>query len=119
MDNDFNSENSYHQYQDPNSSMNGCNNYNNYNNYSSSQGSYYNNDEHTRPLTLGEWIVTLLVPMIPCVGIIFYFVWAFGKNVNVNRKNFCRANLIIMGVLLLIYLVVFGLMGSSIFPDIM
>lgn len=31
------------------------------------------------PLSMGEWILTILVMMIPCVGLIIYLVWAFGK----------------------------------------
>lgn len=48
---------------------------------------------------------------IPCVGIILYFVWAFGKNGNINRRNYCRAYLIIMGIavlLAIIFLFIFG-----------
>lgn len=68
--------------------------------------------EDTSPLSLGEWILTILVmQLVPCVGIIMYFVWAFSKNGNVNRKNFCRAYLIITGIMLgivLIMAIIFG-----------
>ena len=52
-----------------------------------------------KPLTTGEWIVTLLVFMIPGVNIIMHLVWAFGEG-NISRRNFCRAQLIILAVLL-------------------
>ena len=68
--------------------------------------------EDTSPLSLGEWILTILVmQLVPCVGIVMYFVWAFSKNGNVNRKNFCRAYLIITGIMLgivLIMMIIFG-----------
>jgi uncharacterized protein involved in cysteine biosynthesis len=51
-------------------------------------------DPNKRVMTMGEWFVTLLVTLIPCVNLIMMLVWAFG-NGNENRKNFCRANLII------------------------
>lgn len=47
------------------------------------------------PLSVGEWALTLVVLMIPCVNIVMLFVWGFGSG-NVSRRNFCRAQLIIM-----------------------
>ena len=54
-------------------------------------------DPNKAVMTMGEWLITLIVLAIPCVNVIMYFVWAFG-NGNENRKNFCRAGLIVMAV---------------------
>ena len=67
-------------------------------------------NDNTRPLSTGEWFLTLFVLAIPLVGIIMYFVWAFGAG-NVNRTNFCRAGLLWMAiwfVLVILFLVAFG-----------
>ncbi len=48
----------------------------------------------TRPLTLGEWMITLLVLWIPLVNIIMYVVWAISDTGNVNRKRFCQASIL-------------------------
>ncbi len=48
----------------------------------------------TRPMTVGQWMFTLLILAIPLVNIIRYLVWAFGSSGNVNRKTFCQASLI-------------------------
>ncbi|MDR1801655.1 MAG: hypothetical protein LBQ95_07455 [Lachnospiraceae bacterium] len=48
------------------------------------------------PMTLGDWVLTILALLIPCAGIILYLVWAFGSTGNVNRRNYCRAYLIIL-----------------------
>jgi len=50
--------------------------------------------EDTRPMTIGDWMITLLVLAIPIVNLIMYLVWAFGSGGNVNRKTFCQASLI-------------------------
>jgi hypothetical protein len=50
--------------------------------------------KETRPMTIGDWMITLLVLAIPIVNIIMYLVWAFGSSGNVNRKTFCQASLI-------------------------
>ena len=65
--------------------------------------------------TLG-WLGTLLVLVIPIVGIVLYFVWAFGTGGNLNRRNYCRAALIMMAVsivLSIIFGVTFAAMISS------
>ena len=33
-----------------------------------------------KPLTTGEWFVTLLVLALPIVGLVMYFVWGFGTG---------------------------------------
>lgn len=45
-------------------------------------------------MTIGQWMVTLLVLAIPFVNIIMYLVWAFSDAGNVNRKTFCQASLL-------------------------
>lgn len=82
-------------------------------NYGNNPNSPYNGMD-TSPMTMGDWLLTLLACMIPCAGIILLFVWAFGKNGNVNRRNFCRAQLIIIGVLAVIYFIVILIWGVSI-----
>lgn len=67
------------------------------------------------PLSMGEWILTILVMMIPCVGLIIYLVWAFGKNGNVNRRNYCRAYLIIYAVILVISILFVVVFGAALF----
>lgn len=67
----------------------------------------------TTPLTVGEWLITLLLLLVPCVGIIMYFVWAFGKTGNLNRRNFCRAGLILYAVCLVLYILIIVVFGAA------
>jgi ABC-type Fe3+ transport system permease subunit len=49
-----------------------------------------------------DWLLTLFISYLPLVGIIMLFVWAFGSDDNLSRRNWARAQLIIsliMGVL--------------------
>ena len=67
-------------------------------------------DNNIRPLSTGEWFLTMFVLGIPLVGIVMYFVWAFGAG-NVNRTNFCRAGLIWMAIAIvvgLLFMFAFG-----------
>ena len=63
-------------------------------------------------MTMGEWLITLIVLAIPCVNVIMYFVWAFG-NGNENRKNFCRAGLIVMAIGIVLSLVLYAVVGAG------
>jgi hypothetical protein len=67
----------------------------------------------TSPLSLGQWLLTILAAWIPCAGIIIYIVWAFSGNGNVNRRNYCRASLIVAGVILLIYIIFVVIFGAA------
>ncbi len=82
---------------------------------SQNQGNYYQNqhDPNKDVMGMGEWLITLIVLAIPCVNIIMYFVWAFG-NGNENRKNFCRAGLIMMAVGIVLTILLYSVIGISI-----
>ncbi len=79
MDNNFNNEQQYQQpvYQQP----------------VYQQPVYQQPTEDTSVMTIGQWMLTTFLLMLPCVGLIMAFVWGFGSG-NVNRKNYCRAWLI-------------------------
>ena len=73
-------------------------------NNASNYGGGYNNS---------EWIVTLIIMAIPCVNIIMCFVWGFGSTGNLNRRNFCRAYLIMIAVVFVLYLILAVTVGVS------
>ena len=79
------------------------------------QNGYYQDPRRNRfsqeleePMTLGEWIVTLLISVIPCVNVIMMFEWAFGSSTKRSKSNWAKAMLIfllifvIIGVILMI-----------------
>ena len=62
-----------------------------------------------------------LFTMLPCAGIILAFVFAFGSNENVNRRNFARFYLLLLAigvVVSLLFTLLFGAMFSSIFREL-
>ena len=64
-----------------------------------------NDSESARPLSTGEWFVTILILGLPVVGIVMHFVWAFSDG-NIGRRNFCRATLLLLAIVLGIALMV-------------
>ena len=50
---------------------------------------------NSQPLSVGQFIGMLIIMAIPLVGFIMMLVWAFGSNVNKNKKNYAIATLIV------------------------
>lgn len=68
------------------------------------QGGY--EQELEPPVTVGEWLVSMLLLLIPCVGIVLMFVWAFSGNEKKSKANYFKASLILTGIVLALYLLV-------------
>ncbi|MFF0827673.1 hypothetical protein ACFYU8_12405 [Brevibacillus sp. NPDC003359] len=66
--------------------------------------------ENERVMSVKDWVITFLIMIIPVVNLVMYFVWAFGSEGNLNRKNWAKANLLIIGVCIGLYVSVFFLM---------
>lgn len=77
-------------------------------------GSNYTLDPNTSVMKTTEWLLTLIILNIPFVGFIMSLIWAFGNNDNYNRRNFCRAYLIIV-IIAFVLMIIFA---STIFAVI-
>lgn len=69
------------------------------------------NTELEEPMSMGEWMVTLLIMMIPCANIIMMFVWAFSSKEKKSKSNYFKASLIftaIQFVLIIILMIAYG-----------
>jgi hypothetical protein len=90
--------------------------YNQQSSYNQQYQTNYNGQQLEPPLTLGNWIIIMILVAIPCVNIVMLLIWSFGKNVNTSKKNYSRAMLIFMliGIVLsLIFSSVLAAMFSS------
>ncbi len=74
-------------------------------------------NELEEPVTFGEWMITMLVMMIPCVNIVMMFVWAFG-NGKKSKSNYFKAALVwaLIGIVISI---LFTVIGGATFAGIM
>ncbi len=62
-------------------------------------------------VSLGDWLVTLLISSLPIFGFIMLLVWAFGGGAKESKRNFARATLIfslIVGVIGVVVAIIFG-----------
>ena len=67
-------------------------------------------------MTVGQYIVMFLISAIPLVGIIMWFVWAFGSDVNVNKKNLAKA-VLIMALIGVVIWILFAILFASVFAS--
>ena len=49
-------------------------------------------------MTLGGWVITLIITAIPLVGLIMLFVWGFSSNTDHSKKLWAQANLIMVAI---------------------
>lgn len=70
------------------------------------------------PLRVGQYIGMFLLMMLPFVNVILLFVWSFGSAVNLNKRNFSRAALILCAISLILWIIAGGIF-INVFRDIM
>ena len=57
---------------------------------------YISNDNSSQTVSVGEWIVTFILMIIPIVNIIMLLVWAFSSGTTLSKKNWAKAELILI-----------------------
>lgn len=71
--------------------------------------------ELEEPVSVGEWMISMLLLMIPCVNIVLMFVWAFSDSEKKSKSNYFKASLIWTGIGIGIWIVMILLMSAGIF----
>jgi hypothetical protein len=66
-------------------------------------------------MSVGDWLITLIVAAIPLVGIIMLFIWSFSSSTPASKSNWAKATLILFAVMIFLYILFFALFGASIF----
>lgn len=65
-----------------------------------------------KPMSVKDWLITLLIMAIPLVGFIMLFVYAFSSSGNENRRNWAKAQLIVMAIVIALVMLLFILFGA-------
>ena len=64
-----------------------------------------------KPVTVGNWMLTILLMCIPIVNLVLLFVWGFGSNTPVSKANWAKASLIWMAIFIVFYVILFLVLG--------
>lgn len=60
----------------------------------------------TGDMSVGEWLITMLIMIIPIVNIVMLFIWGFGSPDK--RRNYARASLIWMAISIVLIIIFYG-----------
>ncbi len=70
--------------------------------------------EDSEEMSVGKWVLTILVTNLGIIGIVFLFIWGFGSGPKA-RQNYCKAMLIFAAIgivlsflMVLVYIGIFG-----------
>lgn len=66
-------------------------------------------------MSIGDWVIILILMAIPIVNIVLLIMWAFGSNTPATKANFAKATLIFMVIGIVLWIFV----GGSILAAIM
>ena len=75
------------------------------------------NKEKAPIVSIGEWVASKFLLLIPVVNIIFLFIWAFNNSENKNKSNWAKATLIVYILRVFIYILII-LMFFSFFTSL-
>jgi heme/copper-type cytochrome/quinol oxidase subunit 2 len=59
-------------------------------------------------LSVGDWMIILLLISIPIINIIMLFVWALSSDTNETKSNFAKAVLMWFVVIIIIWILIFA-----------
>jgi hypothetical protein len=63
-------------------------------------------------LSVGDWMIILLLITIPVVNLIMLFLWALSCDTNVTKSNFAKAALMWFVVIIILWLLFFASLAS-------
>ena len=76
-------------------------------------------------MSIGDWLITLIIIAIPLVGFVMLLVWAFDSNTNPSKSNYAKARLIfsllagvVTTIVAVIILLIIGASGQAVEPFI-
>jgi hypothetical protein len=68
-------------------------------------------------MSVKDWVITMLLMMIPIANIVFLIVWAVGDGCGLTKRNWARAQLILTaistGFVIILYIFIFVIIGYS------
>lgn len=72
--------------------------------------------ELEEPVTVKEWLITMLLLCIPIANIVLMFYWAFGGDAKKSKSNYFKASLImaaiVTGIYIVFFIFIFGAISS-------
>lgn len=71
-----------------------------------------------RDVSVGDWMLSYLVCMIPLVNLVMLLIWAFDSSTIPSKRNWARASLLWVLIIIGIYVLLIFLLGGIVFMGI-
>ncbi len=70
--------------------------------------------ENKSVVSLGDWLITMVIMIIPLVNFIMLFVWAFSSSTPVSKANWAKASLVFMLIGFVLLLLFWGSIAAMV-----
>ncbi len=67
---------------------------------------YFQSAPNEKVMTVGQWLGTMLLMLIPIANLVLLIVWAVSDTENRNRSNWAKAYLIMIGIVICLYILI-------------
>lgn len=71
-------------------------------------------NQNNQTVTTKNWVLTILITLIPVVNLIMLFVWAFGAGTQPSKANWAKASLIWLAIFIVLYGLIALVFGAAI-----
>ena len=69
----------------------------------------------TPPVSIADWLITLLIIFIPVLNIVMLLVWSISKSTHRSKANFSKAIFILLLITILLVVLILGISGVTFF----
>ncbi|MGL4606716.1 MAG: zinc ribbon domain-containing protein [Eubacteriaceae bacterium] len=85
-----------------------------YDNHAMKSKTENSKEELEKVMSLGDWMLTLLLLCIPIVNVIMLIIWSVDEKTNKSKKHFAWAQLIFMGIGIVFSIIFSSIIAASI-----
>lgn len=69
-------------------------------------------------MSVQDWLITLIIMLIPIVNIIMLFIWGFGGGTQPSKANWAKASLLVILISFVFWVIVSFIFGFAILSSI-
>lgn len=66
-------------------------------------------------MSVGDWMITILITALPLIGLIMLFVWAFSESTPRSKATWAKATLIWYAIAIALSVIFVGVAGLAAF----
>ncbi len=65
------------------------------------------------PVSMGDWMITIVLTSLPLVGLILLFVWAFSGDTKPSKANWAKATLLWAAIIFVLTALFYAVMAAA------